>query len=216
VRIRPDVLIFSALLAGSAWAVATQVSRDPLPAVERAVRPPMEIGDRVDDFELEDVTGGRRRLSEFRGRKATVLYFWSIDCPCVDAVETRIKHLFVEYEAGKEREVRIVAVDSHPEDTKEAIMEKMTRLRAPYLMLVDPTQEVARRLGAYQATEIVVLDANQRIRYRGAIDDALVKPKTPYVKPALDAILAGARVEPSVTTAYGCPFPGFEGYCAYR
>src|SRR6185436_1531403 len=104
-------------------------------------------------------------------------------------------------------------VDSHPDDRGPDVIERMGKLYAPYYMLMDPTGKLARLVGGRTATDLVVLDADWKVRYRGALDDDLKKPKKKYLAPALDALLAGKSPDPSETTPYGCPFPGIEGSC---
>ena len=52
-----------------------------------------------------------------------------------------------------------------------------------------------------------VLDKARNVRYAGAIDDSVMdetKAKTPYVKNAVEALLAGKDVEKTATKATGC------------
>jgi hypothetical protein len=96
------------------------------------------------------------------------------------------------------------------------VLEKMTRLHAEYRMVLDPKGVLARRVGGLAATDVVVLDRDWRIAYRGALDDALVKPKREYAGPAIEAVLAGKDPDPAETKPYGCPYPGNEGECELR
>jgi peroxiredoxin len=210
-RIRPDLVVLALLVAGSAYAVWTQVEADPLaPYGRRATRPALPLGSRV-DFTLKDIGGEERTLATWRGEKATVLYVWTTDCPCVAAIEMRVKEATMRF--PETQGVKFIAIDSNPEDKPETVIAKMTELHSPYYMLLDPTQEVAMTFGANQATTFVVLDADRRIRYRGGIDDDLLKPKTAYLVPAIEAVLAGKTPDPTETKPIGCPFPGYSGDC---
>ncbi len=201
-----DFLILAVLLAGSAYAVWAQVKEDPLPT-----RYPLAIGDRADDFTLKDVAGETRRLSTWRGESATVLYFWSVECPCIGAVWMRVQDAMDRFPESKG--VRFIAIDSNPEDTPKQVLDAMVDVHASYRMLLDPKQEVARMFGASQAVTFVILDGARRIRYRGALDDDVVKPKKAFLVPALEAVLAGKDPRPSETKGEGCPYPGAEGIC---
>ncbi len=242
-RIRGDLVVLVALLAGSAYAVATQVGTDPVgaggapppppprrhgrpgppgggaPAAGGARPPPpppaLRIGDRYPGFELPDVTGVPRTLAKWKGEKATVLYFWMVECPCIDAVEMRVKMLMDKYrDAG----VSFVAVDSHPDDTPAQVLDKMVDVHADYRVVLDRTQEVSTRLGAPGAVAFVVLDGELRIRYRGELDDDLLKPTKPFLDDAIAAVLAGKDPSPAETDpiTYGCPYPGSDGDCSLR
>src|SRR5512140_3548855 len=90
------VVIFAVLLVLSAFAVVSQID---LHAVPRGARERPPIGSTLADFTLKDISGGDRSLSELsKGKKATVLYFWSIGCPCVDALEMRLQKTIHAYE----------------------------------------------------------------------------------------------------------------------
>jgi hypothetical protein len=109
--------------------------------------------------------------------------------------------------------VKFIGVDSNPDDDAKTAFAKMADLKAPYYMVLDPKQEVAELVGADQATTFVVLDADRRLRYRGALDDSLDKPTKPYLVPAIAAVLAGKSPAVAESKPYGCPFPGYAGEC---
>jgi peroxiredoxin len=207
-RVRPDVVIFAALLLGSAAAVATQLDHDPVPKAQRD-RP--RIGAKIPDFHLKDIDGGDRSLSELsKGKKAIVLMFWMVACPCVDEVQPRLQPIQDRYE---KLGVAFVAIDSEPTDKRDEVFEKMARIRATYAMLLDPKQEVLASVGARQATDMVILDADGVLRYRGTFDDDLIKPKVKLLPAALDAVIEGRLPILAETAGYGCPFDGFEAEC---
>jgi peroxiredoxin len=206
--VRPDPFILAALIAGSGWAVWSQLKHEP--AAVAAPIQALAIGEPMEDVALKDPTGDLHTLSQWRGKSATVLYFWSLECPCVAAQKFRIQDA---YERYSKKGVTFVAIDSHPDDKGSDVLAKMGELYAPYYMLLDPTGKLSRLVGGRTATDLVVLDADWKIRYRGSFDDDLVKPKKPYLAPALDAILDGRSPDPSETKPYGCPFPGIEGSC---
>jgi peroxiredoxin len=207
-RLRPDVAIFAILLAASAYVVWSQLPQDPMaPFVSKA-----PIGSRLPELTLLDITDQPRSLASLHGKKATVLYFWSVECPCVEAIEMRMKMTMEKYEPLG---VEFVAIDSHADDGKADVIQRMADLHAPYRMLLDPESRAAREAAVTGATDVVVLDAEGRIRYRGAPDDRLMKPTVSYLNLALDAVLQGRAPVPAETKPYGCPYPGFEGECTY-
>ena len=210
-KIRPDLLILAVILAGSTYAVATQMGADPVGAAEEVRTLP--IGGVVDDMPLHDWDGIPRRLLEWKGEKATVFYFWSIDCPCVPACQMRMQTIMDRF---RNDGISFVAIDSAVEDKGPEVFAHAAKIRAMYRMLLDPSGRAARRLGGATSTDVVVIDANRRIRYRGAIDDALKAPKTPYLMPVLEAIVAGKEPPFRETTPYGCPFPWSDAVCELR
>jgi peroxiredoxin len=207
--LRADLVVLAAIVAGSAYAVVWQSRPPEAPADAVAA---LGIGEEAEDFVLTDVGGETRNLAAWtKGKQATVLYFWSTTCPCVATYEKRLKPLMKEFGP---KGVEFVAIDGHPDDTKDLVLQAMVDLRAEYRMLLDPTQKVVRRFGVTKATEAVVLDARKRVRYRGGIDDSIAKPTKPYLRDALVAVLEGRSPDPATAETEGCPFPGLEGVCA--
>jgi hypothetical protein len=74
-------------------------------------------------------------------------------------------------------------------------------------MLSDPEGATADALGAESATHTVVLDGRGRVHYRGGLDsdrNTLTETASPWLKDALDHLLAGREPEPAETTSLGC------------
>ena len=207
-RIRPDIVILAVILAGSTYAIATQLGTDPVG--EAAEARTLPVGGLVEDMALADWDGVPRSLLEWQGEKATVFYFWSIDCPCVPWCQMRMQAVMDKFASGG---VSFVAIDSAPDDKGPEVFQKAAKIHAMYRMLLDPKGRAARRLGGATSTDVVVIDASRRIRYRGSIDDALKSPTKPYLVPVLDALVAGREPPYRETPPYGCPFPWSEGAC---
>jgi hypothetical protein len=74
----------------------------------------------------------------------------------------------------------------------------------PYLH--DGTQEVARAYGAKVTPDVFVLDAERRVRYRGAPDSDYGDPDAgaAWLREALDAVLAGREPTRAETKPVGC------------
>jgi hypothetical protein len=74
----------------------------------------------------------------------------------------------------------------------------------PYLH--DGTQEVARAYGAKVTPDVFVLDAERRLRYRGAPDSDYDDPAADarWLRDALDAVLAGSEPARAETKPVGC------------
>jgi hypothetical protein len=72
--------------------------------------------------------------------------------------------------------------------------------------LYDETQEVARAYGAGRTPEVFVFDAGHRLLYHGAPDSSHTDPDgaEPYLRPALDAAVAGTQPEVRETPPVGC------------
>jgi hypothetical protein len=72
--------------------------------------------------------------------------------------------------------------------------------------LYDETQGVAETYGAARTPEVFLFDADHRLVYHGAPDSDHRDPSgaQPYLRDALDAVLAGRDPDPSDSPAVGC------------
>lgn len=81
---------------------------------------------------------------------------------------------------------------------------------APTAVLLDASGALGKRYDAKTTPHLFVIDGNGVLAYAGAIDsipsaDAEdVAKATPYLKQALDAVLAGKPVAQPATPPYGC------------
>jgi peroxiredoxin len=167
------------------------------------------IGDVAPEFSLPDTDGRRWSVARDDGAPATVVVFTCNHCPYALAWHDRIADVARDYLA---RGVRVLAVNSndaarYPRDSYDAMRERVARdgeWPMPYLH--DATQEVAREYGAKVTPDVFVLDAESRLRYRGAPDADYDNPgeRAEWLREALDALLAGAEVPRPETKPVGC------------
>ena len=76
----------------------------------------------------------------------------------------------------------------------------------PFPYLHDETQEVATAYGAERTPEVFLFDADLKLRYHGAPDDNYdeTQASVPYLRNALDAVLAGEAPPVAETPPVGC------------
>ncbi len=167
----------------------------------------------VDDFTLIDATDNSSfSLSSLKDSPAIVVIFTSNSCPYDKLYQRRIEKLLDDY---RKRGVRFVFINSNdparsPENAPQQMTNKIKELRwkAPYL--VDENQNVASRFGARKNPEAYVLKHRTndfQILYSGSIDDnpqVASDVSQPYLRMALDAVLAGKPVLIDQTHATGC------------
>ena len=97
--------------------------------------------------------------------------------------------------------------DRYPADSLDAMRDRMRSdggWPLPYLR--DESQEVARSYGAKTTPDVFVLDAEGRLRYRGAPDSDYQDPgqNAAWLRGALDAVLNGSDPDPAETDPVGC------------
>ena len=168
----------------------------------------LAIGAVAPDFELPDTTGTMWSVAHYDGAPATVVVFTCNHCPYALAWHDRILEVARDYSARGVRTVAINAndADRYPRDSLDAMRERVAREDWPMPYLHDVTQEVARAYGAKVTPDVFVLDAEGRVRYRGAPDADYDRPeeRAEWLREALDAVLAGAIVERPETKPVGC------------
>jgi len=160
------------------------------------------IGSTVTDVTLVDVNGAEQSLAKLKGEKGTVLIFISARCPVVKAYNERMEQLAKEYKA---KGINFVGINSN---SSEPLDEVKAHASAHYTfpVLIDKGNKIADRLGAEHTPEVYFLDANNRLVYRGRIDNnrdqSLVSKRE--LTDALDAVLTGKVVAVTETAAVGC------------
>lgn len=171
-----------------------------------------KIGDTVTDFSLRGVDDKEVSLASFEDAKGYIVIFTCNHCPYAKLYEDRIIALNAKY---KEKGYPVIAIN--PNDPELAPTDDMEHMKSramekgftfPYLM--DETQNVYRSFGATRTPHVYVLEKTNEgsvVRYIGAVDDnyedaSEVKKK--YVEEAVDALLAGKKVEITETKAIGC------------
>lgn len=165
----------------------------------------LAIGDPAPDFQLPDTDG---TSTSPNGAAATVVVFTCNHCPYALAWHDRIAQAARDYE---DRGVRFLAINPndaarYPRDSADAMRERVRREDWPMPYLRDESQEVAQAYGAKTTPDLFVLDADRRIRYRGAPDSDHDDPaqNAVWLRDALDAVLAGDQPARAETRPVGC------------
>jgi peroxiredoxin len=129
-------------------------------------------------------------------------------CPYVIAWNPRLRAVAEEYAPRGVRFLGIHANDAtrYPADSLDHIRRFVREQGWPYPNLHDESQEVARALGATVTPHVFVLDAQQRLAYRGAPDADHRDPSQNaiWLRRALDAVLEGENVAQPETEPRGC------------
>ena len=167
-----------------------------------------ELGDPVPAFTLADTEGTAHSVPADPAPPATVLVVTCNHCPYVIAWNPRVRAVAEQYAP---RDVRFLAINAndakrYPADSPEAMARFVRDQSWPIPYLYDETQAVAHALGAQVTPHLFVLDADQRLRYRGAPDADHQDPSQDarYLRDALDAILAGDEPPTPDTRPRGC------------
>jgi peroxiredoxin len=167
-------------------------------------RPPV-MGTTVAPRELAGSDGAAHHVpSASPEAHLTVLVFFAAHCPCQAAHDARMLDLYAHYHPLG---VDFVAVDPETGSTPQRDASEVAQRGYPFPILVDPGATLARELGAEYATESFVLDRDGTVRYHGGLDSdrkTLHDDATPYLRDALDDLLARRPVRHVESKALGC------------
>lgn len=171
-------------------------------------------GKTAPSFTVEDATGQRRTLEEFKG-KVVVLEWTSPSCPFVRAQYASGKMQELQGWARAQGIVWLSVLSTNPArgdylPPSKAVAFNLERKAKPTALLMDASGRMGRAYGARNTPHMFVIDGVGQIAYAGAIDsqptvDESVVPKSKnLVHAALSDLLAGRQVSVPMTTPYGC------------
>lgn len=180
---------------------------------------PLTEGTKAPDFKLPGVDGKDYTLKDFSGGKALAVIFTTNHCPDAIASHGRMVALVDHFKGNS---VQFVAINSnspeglHPPELGWTVYDdgfehmkliaKDSRFNLPYLY-DGKTQEVAKAYGAVATPHVFIFDGDLKLRYNGRMDNGKrrVGPvEKNEARDALEAILAGKKVDPVKTRPVGC------------
>ena len=115
------------------------------------------------DFQLKDLNGSLVRLSDFRGKRAVLLYFWATWCPGCISIKPAVAKLRSDVSAER---MEILAVNVGAPDSLERVMHYQKGHPSPYPVLYDGAGQVTT---AYQVLGIplfILVDKDGSVVYR--------------------------------------------------
>jgi peroxiredoxin len=170
----------------------------------------LPLGTEAPDFRLPDTIGKTVSLSTFNGAPALLIVFMCNHCPYVKHIRSGLAQLARDYQT---RGVAILGISSndvanYPADSPAKMAEESKAAGYTFPYLYDETQSVAKAYRAACTPDIFLFDQDQRLAYRGQMDDSRPGNGVPVtgkdLRAALDAILAGKAVSPAQKPSIGC------------
>ena len=162
------------------------------------------------DFSLVNVDGRTVSLADFADAKGLLVIFMCNHCPFVKHVAAELTRLAHDY---MPRGLAIVGINSndstaHPEDSPERMVHEAEERGYPFPYLYDETQEVAQAYKAACTPDFFLYDAQQRLVYRGQLDDSRPSNGIPVtgkdLRTAIDAVLTGNKPTEKQIPSIGC------------
>ena len=170
--------------------------------------PDLAIGKPVPNFSLQDQNGKTITLADLKG-KIVVLEWFNEGCPFVQ------KH----YSTGNMNAVAAkytgedvvwLAINSTSSATNASNLKAAEDWKIERPILNDSAGTVGKAYGAKNTPHMFVINKDQTLAYRGAIDSMAstessdIAGSTNYVAKALDELKAGKAVSQPETKPYGC------------
>jgi peroxiredoxin len=173
------------------------------PRVSNDVPPPMAIGTAVEDFNVPDADGKDHSLNSLKGKNGTVLIFVATKCPVSNAYNERMEKLAQDYKA---KGINVIGINSNAAELAAEVKAHAANNKLTFTILKDGGNKIADMFGATVTPEAFFLDANNKLVYRGRIDNArdVSQVVSNDLRDALDATVAGKPVAKSTATAFGC------------
>jgi peroxiredoxin len=165
----------------------------------------LEVGGKAPDFKgLAGTDGKEYGLSSMKDAKVVVVCFTCNQCPMSVAYEDRFVEFAKKY---NDKGVKFIAINANKANATETIEAMKTRAEEkgfnfPYVY--DASGDSASAYGAKVTPHLFVLDKDRAVAYVGSFDDKANNPSKHYVSDAVDALLAGKKVEVSSNRAFGC------------
>lgn len=165
-------------------------------------------------FSVVDATGATRTLAEFAGQNV-ILEWTNNGCPYVRKHYNAGNMQAVQREARERGWTWLQVISSAPGrqgylDGPGALAQVQSEQATVTASLLDADGVMGRAYGALNTPQMVMINAEGRIIYQGAIDDRpSARPETldgatNYVRAAWADLEAGRAVQIAQTTPYGC------------
>jgi len=180
----------------------------------------LPLGTRAPAFTLTNAVDGRSvSLADYEGRPALLVMFICNHCPYVQHVLKEIGRLAADYSS---RGLAIVAINSnsaetHPQDGPEHMKTLAIAEGWAFPFLFDESQAVAKEYKAACTPDFFLFDSEQRLAYRGQLDDSRPGNAIPVtgsdLRRAVDAVLEGSPIPEEQKPSMGCNIkwkPGHE------
>lgn len=171
----------------------------------------LPLGTTAPDFMLPDTMSGKSlSFNDIKGENGTVVLFLCNHCPYVIHVNSTLVSIANEY---LKKGIGFVAISSndaekYPDDAPDKMSIVARVLQYPFPYLYDEQQDVAKAYDAACTPDIYLFDAQNKLYYRGRLDDSRPKNDKPLtgndLRMAIDALLAKQTAPEPQYPSGGC------------
>ncbi|NUO18891.1 redoxin domain-containing protein [bacterium] len=146
----------------------------------------------------------RKMTSYVPGKRGTVLIFVSSMCPCTDQHRIEVKQLLT---TTRSRGISYYCVFSNITENDSRIGQFYRNIGWDMPYIHDKDGSLAKKFGASHTPQVVMLDANLQMIYRGPIDDSnrnLGKIEHAYLRDNVNSLLKEESLPFTEVAPIGC------------
>lgn len=178
----------------------------------------LPLGTAAPAFTLTDVVSGQTvMLGSFANARALLVMFICRHCPFVKHVEQELARIGHDYGPQGLGIVAISAnsLQTHPQDGPEHLKAQALECGFSFPYCFDETQAVAKAYTAACTPDFFLFDGQQRLAYRGQLDDSRPSNGLPVtgkdLRAAIEAVLAGQPIPTEQRPSIGCNIKWIPG-----
>lgn len=171
----------------------------------------LPLGTPAPDFVLPDtVTGQMRSLSELKGLQGTLIVFICNHCPFVVHVIDEVVRIAHQYQLKGINTIALSSNDlvQYPQDGPELMQLFAREHQMNFAYLYDASQQTALAYEAACTPDFYLFDAQNRLVYRGQLDDSRPGNEIPVsgkdLRSALDCLTLGQPIAAEQKPSIGC------------
>ena len=137
--------------------------------------------------------------------KAPIVFeVWSPNDATVQSYDSRLRDL------ATRSGFRVYQIHANTKVSDESINEALKTSHLPWRVLMDRDMSICNKLGCQRTSQVLLLDADNVLRYSGAIDDDPSGQKAEgerknWLSNAIEAVKSGTQPDPSTTQPQGTP-----------
>ena len=159
----------------------------------------LQVGMEVPEFSLRTISGETRKLSDLRGERLTILFFWSTWSKNSAKGLLRMEKLYQQY---GNKGLTVIGINADGQNTSgetiEAIREMTGTLKITFPILIDQGLTAFRDIGVIALPTTIILDRERNISYElSGYPLVGVEELADFVAAAMDgkkpAIIAGNK-----------------------
>ena len=183
----------------------------PLMLLTAAAADELDIGSEMPlaEVKMADVGGKNVSLKDAMGENGLLVVFSCNTCPWVNAWEDRYISVSKLYQ---KKGVGMIAINPNEGsrengDSMDDMQSRAKTAKYDFYYTLDKESKLASAFGASRTPQIYLFNSKGTLVYRGAIDDNARRPRkveNPYLMDAINAMVAGKKINTASTKALGC------------